>query len=39
MGSLASLILGVVVAVAVVLVFGLLLGFVDEMRHEANRPR
>jgi hypothetical protein len=39
MGSLANLILGVVVAIAVVLAFGLLLGFVDDMRHEMNRPR
>jgi multisubunit Na+/H+ antiporter MnhE subunit len=39
MWSLANLIVGVVVAVAVVLVFGLLLGLVDDMRHEMQRPR
>ena len=37
MGSLSSLILGIIVAVAVVLGFGLLLGFIDDMRKQMQR--
>jgi hypothetical protein len=40
MGSLSSLILGVIVAVAVMLAFALLLGFIYDMRkHMQRQPR
>jgi tetrahydromethanopterin S-methyltransferase subunit B len=38
MGSLANLIVGVVVGVAIVAAFVLLLGFVDELRQAMQRP-